>query len=152
MATVAWVDCQGLGLCLWLESQSLGLWAGVNSLLRLLPRWLLFSCSVMSVPLRPHGLQPARLLYPRDFPGRDIGVGSHFLLQGIFPTHGQNLHFLHLWHWQADSLPLSHKVPDVNSGASLDFLFAKQTLSFLERKIPEKIVDTYFGSFISLLL
>ena len=43
MATVAWVDCQGLGLCLWLESQSLGLWAGVNSLLRLLPRWLLFS-------------------------------------------------------------------------------------------------------------
>ena len=30
------------------------------------------------------------------------GVGYHFLLQGIFPTQGSNLCFLH---WQADSLP-----------------------------------------------
>ena len=29
----------------------------------------------------------------------------HFLLQGIFPTHGLNLHLLH---WQVGSLPLSH--------------------------------------------
>ena len=29
----------------------------------------------------------------------------HFLVQGIFPTQGSNLHLLH---WQADSLPLSH--------------------------------------------
>ena len=34
------------------------------------------------------------------------GVGCHFLLQGIFPTQGLNLHLLH---WQADSLPLSHQ-------------------------------------------
>jgi len=33
-------------------------------------------------------------------------VVSHFLLQGLFPTQGLNLHFLH---WQADSLPLSHQ-------------------------------------------
>ena len=138
MATVAWVSCQGLGLCLWLESQSLGLWAEVNSLLRLLPRLLLFSCSVMSDPLRPRGQWSARLLYPRDFSGRNTGVGSHSLLQRIVPIHRSNLHLLHLLHWQADSLPPSYKVPNVNSGTSLDFLFAKQTLSFLERKIPKK--------------
>ena len=28
-----------------------------------------------------HGLQPARLLCPWDFPGKDTGVGCHFLLQ-----------------------------------------------------------------------
>ena len=32
-----------------------------------------------------------------------------FLLQQIFPTQGSNLQHLHLLHWQADSLPLSHK-------------------------------------------
>ena len=36
--------------------------------------------------LRPHGLQPTRLLCPWDFPSKDTGVGCHFLLQGIFPT------------------------------------------------------------------
>ena len=41
--------------------------------------------------LWPHGLQPTRLLCPGDFPGKDTGVGCHFLLQGIFPTHGLNL-------------------------------------------------------------
>ena len=40
------------------------------------------------------------------FPSKNTGVGSHFLLQGIFPTHGSNPHLLH---WQADSLPLSHQ-------------------------------------------
>ena len=43
-----------------------------------------------------------------DFSGKNTGVGCHFLLQGIFPTQGSNLYLLHLLHWQADSLPLSH--------------------------------------------
>ena len=30
-----------------------------------------------------------------DFPGKDTGVGCHFLLQGIFPTQGSNLGLLH---------------------------------------------------------
>ena len=38
---------------------------------------------------RPQGLQPARLLRPWDFPGKNTGVGCH-LLQGIFPTRGSN--------------------------------------------------------------
>ena len=31
--------------------------------------------------LRPHGLEPTRLLYPWDSPGRNTGAGCHFLLQ-----------------------------------------------------------------------
>ena len=34
------------------------------------------------------------------FPGRNTGVGCHFLLQGTFPTQGSNPCLLH---WQADS-------------------------------------------------
>ena len=42
------------------------------------------------------------------FPGKNTEVGCHFLLQGIFPTQGLNLHLLNLLHWKVDSLPLSH--------------------------------------------
>ena len=42
------------------------------------------------------------------FPGKNSGVGCHFLLQGIFPTQGSKLRLLRLLRWQADSLPLSH--------------------------------------------
>ena len=47
---------------------------------------------------------PVRLLYPWDFPGKDTGMGCHFLLQGIFPTQGLNPHLLHLLPWKVDSL------------------------------------------------
>ena len=61
------------------------------------------ACSVMSDSLRPHGLQPFRLLCPWDFPGKNTGVGCHFLLQGSFLTQGSNLCLLHckwiLYHW-----------------------------------------------------
>ena len=50
---------------------------------------------VLSDSLRPHGLQPARLLYPWDSPGKNTGVGCHALLQGIFPTQGSNPGPLH---------------------------------------------------------
>ena len=32
---------------------------------------------------------------PWDFPGKNTGVGRHFLLQGIFPTQGSNPGLLH---------------------------------------------------------
>ena len=35
------------------------------------------SLSVVSNSLRPHGLQPTRLLHPWNFPGKNIGVGCH---------------------------------------------------------------------------
>ena len=49
-----------------------------------------------------------RLLCPWDFPGKNPGVGCHFLLQGIFQTHGSNQCLPCFLQWQADSLPLSH--------------------------------------------
>ena len=48
---------------------------------------------VMSDSLQPYGLQPAkptRLFHPWDFPSKNIEVGCHFLLQGIFPTQESN--------------------------------------------------------------
>ena len=35
------------------------------------------------------------------------GVGHHFLLRGIFPTQGSNLHLLSLLHWQVYCLLLA---------------------------------------------
>ena len=46
--------------------------------------------SVMSNSLQPHGLQLARLLYPWNSPGKNAGMSSRSLLQGIFPTQGSN--------------------------------------------------------------
>ena len=43
------------------------------------------SNSVVSNSLRPHGLYS-----PLNSPGLNTGVGSIFLLQGIFPTQGSN--------------------------------------------------------------
>ena len=63
------------------------------------------ACSVVSDCLRPRGRQPARLLCPWDFPGTDIAVSNHALLQGIFPDQGLNQRLLHC---QADSLRLCH--------------------------------------------
>ena len=43
------------------------------------------SCSVLSDSLRPH-----ELYSPWNSRGQNNGLGSFFLLQGIFPTHGSN--------------------------------------------------------------
>ena len=48
----------------------------------------------MSNSLQPHGLQPARFLSPWNSPGKNTGVGCHFLVQGIFLTLGSNLGLL----------------------------------------------------------
>ena len=42
-----------------------------------------WSHSVVSDSLRPHGLQPTRLLRPWDFLGKSTGVGCHCLLRLI---------------------------------------------------------------------
>ena len=48
------------------------------------------ACTVTSASLQPHGLEPARLLCPWDFPGKNPGAGCHFLLQEVFLTQGLN--------------------------------------------------------------
>ena len=60
----------------------------------------------MSDSLQPHGLQPTRLLCPWDSPGKKTGVGSHTLLQGIFPIQGLKTGLLHC-RWIL--YPLSHQ-------------------------------------------
>ena len=57
------------------------------------------SHSVISDSLQPYGLYLARQLCPWSSPGKNIGLGCHFLLQGIFPIQGSNLQILyHLSH------------------------------------------------------
>ena len=41
--------------------------------------------------LRPHGVQPARLPCPWDFPAKNIGMGCHLLLQGFAQPRNQTL-------------------------------------------------------------
>ena len=44
--------------------------------------------------LQPHGLYPTGLPCPWNSPGKNTGVGSYSLLQGIFLTQGSNLSLL----------------------------------------------------------
>ena len=65
--------------------------------LRLLPTYLViisvqFSHSVVSDSLRPHGLQPSRLLHPWDFPGKSTGVGCPWGLGEAFLQRHGGLH------------------------------------------------------------
>ena len=66
-----------------------------------------------------------------DFPGKNTGVGCHFLLKGIFPTQGLNLGLLHCteplrkhqWNNQFSSVaqlcltlcnPMNHSTPGLH--------------------------------------
>ena len=51
------------------------------------------SAAIMSDSLQHHGLYPARLLCPWDYPGKNTGVGCHFLLQ-VISTQESNPHLL----------------------------------------------------------
>ena len=87
------------------------------------------SRSVMSDSLQPHGLKPARLLCPWNFPGKNTGVGGASLLQGIFPTQGWNPGRLHcrrtLHHLSHQGSPffLLHITKDHSAGLYLFSLF-----------------------------
>ena len=50
----------------------------------------MLSCSVLSSSLQTYGLYPIRLLYSWDSPGKNTGVSSHSLPQGIFLTKGSS--------------------------------------------------------------
>ena len=91
--------------CMWASFPSVGhsiyqscvvhiIWASLK--LRYFLLWIYW---VLSDSLRSHGLYPARLLCPWDFPGKDTEVTCHFLLQGMFLTQGSNPRLLH---WQAE--------------------------------------------------
>ena len=79
-----------------LQARTLG-WVAISFSNAWKEKWK-WSRSVMSDSSRPHGLQPARLLHPWDFPGKSTGVGCHALLQRTFLTQGFNLCLLLLLH------------------------------------------------------
>ena len=77
--------------------------------------------SVLSEPLQLHGLYN-----PGTSPGQNTGVGSHSLLQGIFPTQGLNpglpccRHILTSWatreaqeYWSGQPFPSPGDLPDL---------------------------------------
>ena len=70
----------------------------------------MYLLSAQSCPTlcNPHGLQPTRFLCSWKFPGKNTGMGCHFLLQKIFLTQGSNLRLLSLLHWQTNPIPLNH--------------------------------------------
>ena len=60
-------------------------------------------CPILCDPME----EPARLLCPWNFLGKNARLGGHFLLQGIFQTQGLiEPCLLCLLHWQVGSLPL----------------------------------------------
>ena len=80
----------------------------------------------MSDSLRPHRLQPARLLCPWDFLGNSTGVDCHCLLQGIFPTQGSNPGLLHcrqrVYHLSHLLLSCLLQFRDISQGMSITLL------------------------------
>ena len=82
---------------------SINRWMGIQNVVY---AWLLscFSPVWLCATLRTVA---CRLLCPWDSPGKNTGVDSHSLLQGIFLTQGWNQCLLCLLHWQEGSLPLA---------------------------------------------
>ena len=57
-------------------------WEGTGGCYKVLLGQVLCYCLVSKLcptPLQPQGLEPARLLCPWDFPGKNTGVGCHAL-------------------------------------------------------------------------
>ena len=86
---------------------------------------------VLLASLWSHGLEPTRFLCRWNSPGKDTGVGSHSLLQGILPTQGSSPGLLHcrqiLYHW-------------VNQGSP-------HAVIVLHHGNPESLIVTFFFFF-----
>ena len=85
----------------WLRHSSIKLWRH--------PHQVLVAQSYLTLWF--HELEPARLLCPWNFPGKNTGAGCHFLLQGIFPPPGLKQGLLHcmqmLYHLNHQGRPTS---------------------------------------------
>ena len=75
------------------------------------------------------------------FPGKNTGVGCHFLLQGIFLTQGLNMHLLCLLHWQADSLPEPPGKPIIFH-TTVIYLHGKKCLLIINQSYLETVILT----------
>ena len=74
----------------------------------------------MSDSVRPHRRQPTGLPHLWDFPGKNTGVGCHFLLQGLFLTEGLNSGLLHctlmgLWNFPLEGQAIGAFIRQLSS-------------------------------------
>ena len=76
-----------------------------------------WSRSVVSNSLRPHGLQPTRLLCPWDFPGKSTGVGCHCLLRTTFIPYSKTFPGRH-WGRRGEAVDSWTKQPSLQSQLS----------------------------------
>ena len=90
------INCTNVFLSQWLEAMEIKAKINQWELIKLTSFWTAKemkwseSHSVMSDSWRLHGLYS-----PWNSPGQNTGVGSFFLLQGIFPNQGSNPGLLH---------------------------------------------------------
>ena len=86
----------------------------------------------MSNSLWPYRPWSIRLLCPWDSPGKNTGVGCHFLLQAIFLNQGSNLGLLHcrqiLYHLSHQGSPTLNLLsePDMRGEDYLECVWSKE--------------------------
>ena len=73
--TFMWVLCSHFSSKLFVDTACLNLWEGFCCCC------CCYVASVVSDSVWPHRQQPTRLCHPWDSPGKNTGVGCHFLLQ-----------------------------------------------------------------------
>ena len=100
--------------------------------------WLLEKpCEVKITQSRP-SLQPHGLYSPWNSPGRNTGVGSHSLLQGIFPTQGSNPGLLHC---RQILYQLSHQGSPGKTIALTIWTFVSKVVSLLFNMPAKSVID-----------
>ena len=91
--------------------------------------------SVMSDSLRPHRRQPTRLCHPWDSPGKNTGVGCHFLLQCMKVESESGV---------AQSCLTLHDPMDCSlPGSSVHGIFQARVLEWVPLPSPKKILLRY---------
>ena len=77
---------------------------------------------------------------PWNSPGKNTGLGCHFLLQEIFPTQGSNLCLLH---WQGILYRLSHQQSQGNDEFSLMEVGKVIVTSSFSISLPPQALPSY---------
>ena len=114
----------------------------------------------MSNSLWPHGLYPTRLLSPWKSPGKNTGVGSRCLLQGIFPTQRSNpglprcrhihVSVLHPFLW-LNNMPRSrgphfvYLLMDIWALSTFGWLWLELLWTFVYRYLFESLFSALWG-------
>ena len=94
---------------------------------------LMLSHVVVSDSSPPHGLAH-QVRLSMGFSRQEYWSGLPFPPPGIFLTQKWNPHLLHLWHWKADSLQLSHQVFTItNPSKEKDYAYEETSTSTLRK-------------------